>query len=115
MRKLIDPNETYIVREIFCCGEGHCPGIRFTHWEEGEACIYIHDEATSNYDCHYYWRLALIPLYKGNPDKGKDQYSSENGDFWEFANLPENENRWVQFPLAPKELKEGDRVEPATA
>lgn len=112
MKKEIDPKETYIVREVFCCGEGHCPGIRFTHWESGEACIHNHSSESSNADCHYYWRLALVPQYRGNPDKTKDQYTKANGDFWEFASLPENENKWCHFPLAPEGLKVGQKVSP---
>src|SRR4029077_15143429 len=112
MKKAIDPKETYIVREVFCCGEGHCPGIRFTHWESGEACVYSHQSDASNKDVHFYWRLALVPKNRGNPDKAKDQYSDKNGDFWEFANLPENENKWCHFPLAPKGFVVGQVLKP---
>lgn len=112
MKQKIDPKETYIVRRLFCCGEGHCPGVRFTHWESGEACIHGHSDDADNEDVHFYWRLVLTPKYKGNPDKTKDQYAKENGDWWEFANLPENVNKWCHLPLAPEGLSEGQVIPP---
>ena len=116
MKREIDPKETYVVREIFCCGEGHCPGIRFTHWESGEACIHGHEESSTNEDCHLYWRLALIPMYRGDHSgKTGDNYSPKNGKFWEFAQLPENENKWCHFVLAPKGMKEGQVISPKVA
>lgn len=111
-KRTIDPKETYVVREVFCCGHGHCPGINFTHWEAGEACIQGHQDETSNEAVHLYWRLALVPKYKGNPDKSADQYAASNGDWWEFANLPENTNKWCHFNLAPKGMKEGQEIKP---
>jgi len=113
--RTIDPKETYVVRQIFCCGEGHCPGIKFTHWESGEACPYDHSSNASNEDCHFYWRLALVPRYRGNwrDDPNLNQYSKENGDFWDFARLPENVNRWSHFIIAPKGLEEGNKIKPS--
>lgn len=115
--KPIDPKETYIVREVFCCGHGHCPGVLFTHWEAGEGCVYIHKgEPSSIADEHFYWRLALVPLYRGDhTGTTHDPYSPLNGEFWEFANLPENVNKWCHFSMAPKGLKEGQRIEPKVA
>lgn len=112
MKREIDPKETYVVREVFCCGEGHCPGINFTHWEAGEACPMGHYVSATNEECHLYWRLVLVPLYRGSKDPDGDNYSPDNGEYWEFASLPENENKWCHFPLAPKDVKEGDRIEP---
>jgi hypothetical protein len=111
-RKPIDPKETYVVREVFCCGEGHCPGIRFTHWESGEACVYEHEKGSSNEDCHFYWRLALTPMYKGNPDPTKDQYAEENGNWWEFANQDDNVNKWCHLTIAPRGLVAGTVIKP---
>jgi hypothetical protein len=107
--KQIDPKETYIVREIFCCGEGHCPGITFTHWETGEACTMDHSSNATNKDVHLYWRKVLIPLYRGTDE---DRYSSDSEDMWNFLNLPKNINKWCHFIIASKEMKVGDRVEP---
>lgn len=110
--KKIDPKETYVVRSVFCCGVGHSPGVRFTHWESGEGCIMGGHDGCSNEEVHFYWRLALVPKYKGHPDKSKDQYAKSNGDLWEWLSLDEHVNKWCQFPLAPKGLREGQVLGP---
>lgn len=112
-KREIDPKETYVVREVFCCGEGHCMGGTFTHWESGEACMYAHSDSASNEDAHLYWRLALVPLYRGDHSgKTGDNYSPKNGEFWKYARLPENVNKICHFPIAPKGLKEGQKITP---
>lgn len=105
-KREIDPKETYVLREVLCCGEGHCVGVRYTHWESGESCIVAsHSYDASNADVHLYWREVLTPKYRGNPDKTKDQYAPENGEWWEFARQPENENKICHLVIAPKNLK----------
>jgi hypothetical protein len=113
MKKPIDPKETYVVRRVLCCGEGHCVGVRYTHWESGEACIMGGHEDSTNEECHLYSRLVLVPMYRGDHSGTTgDHYSPENGGFWEFANRPENENKWCHFPLAPAGLHEGQTITP---
>lgn len=106
--KPIDPKDTYIVREMFGCGEGHALPLGFTHWESGEACIHGHqnENAPTEY-YHLYWRLYLVPVYNGTKE---DPYSEENGKVWD--RLLEHPDRWGQFPLAPEGLKEGQIISP---
>ena len=112
-----DPKETYVVRRVFCCGEGHCPGVRYTHWEAGEACTYVHDVVTDNESCHFYSRLVLTPKNRGNPNPEADQYADENGDWWEFAHDDENVNKWCFLIVLGKDskLKEGHVLQPGEA
>jgi hypothetical protein len=89
-KKLIDPNETYVVRELFACGEGHFMAPGFTHWEEGEACPYGHDTDASNEDVHLYYRKLLVPVQ-----------ASDGSDLWTKLTSSENAGKWGQLPVAP--------------
>ena len=110
VKKQFDPKETYIVREVLCCGDGHCPGVRYTHWEVGEMCIIDgHEEGRIDREVHFYPRLVLVPLYRGTKE---DPYSKENGKLWDYLNLDDNVNRWSHFVLAPKGMKEGQKITP---
>lgn len=109
MKKDIDPLETYIVREVFCCGHGHSPGARFTHWESGEACICGHQRETSNEDVHLYWRLCLIPKWKGTKE---DRYAADTEPYWDWLRRPEHTNKWCHFIMAPKGMHEGQEIGP---
>lgn len=86
MKKPVDPNETYEVHRMFACGDGHFPGATFTHWESGERCPFLEHEG----DPHFYYRNLLVPVE-----------ASDGGSLWEKLNLPENENKWGQLPVAP--------------
>jgi hypothetical protein len=110
MLKGINPAETYVVREVLCCGHGHCPGVNYTHWEAGEACIMGHtDGPKDNNSLHLYHRLVLVPKWRGTK---QNPYEPDTGDMWEYMNLPENSNKWCHFPIAPKGSKVGDVVVP---
>jgi len=107
--KTIDPKETYVVREMFGCGEGHALPPGFTHWESGEACILgheHHDQPNEYY--HLYWRLYLVPMYNGTKD---NPYDPESGDLWQ--RVKDNPNKWGQYTPAPKGLTEGQLVIPS--
>lgn len=100
--KPIDPTDTYVVREMFACGEGHCLPRGFTHWESGEACPHAHSEEATNADCHLYWRKIAVPTETTSGD-----------DMW--AMLTSEPNRWSQLPLAPKGLALGTRFGPSSS
>lgn len=104
--KYIDPDDMYIVREMFGCGHGHAMPPGFTHWESGEGCIFTHSQArgpgygpgpTTNESAHYYWRLMLVSIVDGNGQ-----------DLWERA--LSDPNKFGHYPLAPEGLKEGQVV-----
>jgi len=104
--KCIYPDDTYIVREMFGCGHGHCMPPGFTHWESGEACIHGHSQEygpgygpgpTDNESYHLYWRLMAVPVADAN-----------GGDCWE--RIQTDPNKWCHFPPAPEGLKEGTRI-----
>lgn len=90
MKKQIDPNETYEVKEMFSCGEGHFMTPGFTHWEEGEACPYDHNPNASNADVHLYYRKILVPTLDSN-----------GRNMWEELTKPENAGKWGHLPVAP--------------
>lgn len=107
--KLIDPDDSYIVRLMFGCGHGHCMPPGFTHWEAGEGCIWTHadpepidlDRAapgpTDNASAHLYGRLMAVPIV-----------DSGGGDCWE--RICSDPNKWCHFPMAPEGAKEGERI-----
>lgn len=98
MRKSIDPDDSYIVREMFGCGHGHCMPPGFTHWESGEGCPHGHEgPPTDNESYHLYWRLMAVPT--------KDM---DGGDCWE--RICSDPNKWCHCPMAPKGAKEGRRI-----
>ena len=108
--RAIDPKETYIVTELFGCGEGHALK-RFTHYESGEACFHFaHDRGASNHDVHLYWRLYLVPKHRGTKD---DPYDTNSELYADLMLRDENVNRWGHFPLAPKGLVAGQEIGPA--
>lgn len=86
MKKPVDPDDTYVIREMFACGEGHfmCPG--FTHWESGEACPWRHSDDATNEDVHLYYRNIMVPT--SHVDK--------------LFNTPENAGKWGHLPVASK-------------
>jgi hypothetical protein len=102
--KAIDPTDTYVIRELFGCGEGHALTPGFTHWESGEVCPHGHLRTASNEDVHLYDRLYAVPERRSERQGG--------GDMWEYLTAPENRGQWIQNPPAPKGLKEGQRIEP---
>jgi hypothetical protein len=89
-KKAVDPKETYEIRELFSCGEGHFLMPGFTHWEEGEACPHGHDESASNEDVHLYYRKLMFPVE-----------ATDGGSLWTKLSKPENANKWGQLPVAP--------------
>lgn len=90
-RKAIDPNDVYMVRELFACGEGHFLTPGFTHWESGEACPHTHDSNASNEDVHLYYRKLLVPTHRSERQGG--------GDMWEY--LLANPGMWGHLPVCP--------------
>lgn len=92
--KQIDPDDSYIVRELFACSAGHFLPPGFTYWEAGECCPHGHSDGE---DPHLYWRLMMVPTK-----------ASDGKDMW--RKLLDHPDRWGQFPLAPEGLKEGMRV-----
>lgn len=107
--KQIDPKDTYVVRQMFGCGEGHALPPGFTHWESGEGCIHGHSGiGKPNEYYHLYWRLYLVPVYRGTKE---DPYSPENGKVWD--RLLSNPNKWGQFVPAPEGLREGQTIGPS--
>jgi hypothetical protein len=100
--KAVDPDDVYIVRELFACGEGHfmCPG--FTHWETGEACPMGHASTASNEDVHLYLRKIMVPEFRVGRSGAKS---------WENMNARENAGKWGQLPLAPAGLSIGTRID----
>lgn len=100
MKKSIDPDDTYIVRELFACGEGHFLSPPHTYWEEGEVCPHGHDENATNRDVHLYYRLIMVPTVMTDRDGG--------GDLWE--NMLKNPDCWGQLPIAPEGAEEGDKI-----
>jgi hypothetical protein len=112
MPKEIDPLETYVVRAMFGCGEGHALPPGFTHWEEGEACTFGHEvDVKQAHYYHLYWRLYLVPMHIGTKE---DRYDPRSGLLWE-ERISQNPNKWGQYALAPKGLKEGKIVRPRQA
>lgn len=97
--KKLDPDDMYIVREMFGCGHGHVMPPGFTHWESGEACIYVHggEGPTTNESAHLYWRLVCVPVVDGR-----------GADMWD--KLCAEPNRWAHLALAPPGAKEGDII-----
>lgn len=108
--KQIDPQETYVVRMMFGCGEGHALPPGFTHWESGEACIHGHElknQGVAYY--HFYWRLYLVPMFNGSE---KDRYDPNSGLVWE--RVCAHPNRFGQYIVAPPGLKEGQVIQPGS-
>jgi hypothetical protein len=103
--KPIDPSDTYEVRELFSCGEGHFLTPVFTHWEEGEVCPHGHNEDASNEDVHLYYRRLAIATKRSDSDGG--------GDTWEF--FLANPGKWGHAPLAPEGLAVGTQFGPKTS
>lgn len=96
--------------ELFGCGEGHALK-RFTHYEEGEACFHFaHEPSASNEDVHLYWRLYLVPMYRGSKD---DPYDTSSELVADMMDKPENINKWGHFVLAPKGMKAGQVIMPS--
>lgn len=88
MKKPIDPNDTYVVRELFACGAGHFLTPGFTHWESGECCPHSHEVGE---DPHLYYRQMLVPT--------KQSEKLGGGDMWQW--LCARPGKWGHLPLAP--------------
>jgi hypothetical protein len=95
MKKKLDPKDTYVVRDMFGCGEGHFLTPGFTHWESGEACPHGHSESANNADVHLYWRKALVPTNVGTKENPYDTNTKTYDEL--FAEKP---GTWVHLPLA---------------
>lgn len=96
--KKIDPDDSYIVREMFGCGHGHVLPPGFGYWEFGEACTWGHEgPPTDNASYHLYWRLVAVPIVSS---KGED----------EWKKLCAHPDKWAHLPLAPEGLQEGTRI-----
>jgi hypothetical protein len=97
MKKPIDPDDSYIVREMFGCGEGHVWTPGYTHWEAGEGCPFGHSDEATNEELHLYRRLVMVPTK-----------TMGGTDLWQF--ILEHPNEAMHFPMAPEGLAEGTRV-----
>ena len=95
-KKPIDPKETYNVKELFGCGEGHFLTPGFTHWESGEACPQNHEPGQPNKYYHLYYRKFMVPTHQGTKE---DRYSKDSPTYDEL--FRDNPGKWGQLPLAP--------------
>lgn len=102
--KPIDPTDTYVVRELFACSDGHfmCPG--YTHWEVGEACPHSHRPGLKPSAYCLYDRLLLVPTRRSDRQGG--------GDMWKYLTSREQRGSWGHLPLAPAGLEAGTVISP---
>lgn len=87
-KKAVDPNDEYVVRELFACGAGHFLTPGFTHWESGECCP--HDHAPGE-DPHLYYRNILVPKRRSKRQGG--------GNMWKW--MLKNPGMWGHLPVTP--------------
>jgi hypothetical protein len=107
--KDVDPDDQYVVREVFSCGEGHFLTPGFTHWEQGEVCPHNHTAGASNEDVHLYYRDLLVPTTLG--DGGSKISGTDTMDHWRA-----NAGKWGHLPVAtPENRAKATIVEPNTS